>query len=146
MAQYGGSFLEASVGPPLRRLCMDKIAIEVDPVRSGKSARNTEKNVEQLVYWCQEFWNCIYDARTQCPQYVLVAFSVQNDSSLRSAVKCDGYLSTSANLSSNGAELASIITGSFRGKVCLRSASCGLSSLRSCIRIYSDFGQVRTQL
>ncbi|EED79572.1 predicted protein [Postia placenta Mad-698-R] len=67
MAQYGGSFLEASVGPPLRRLCMDKIAIEVDPVRSGKSARNTEKNVEQLVYWCQEFWNCIYDARTQCP-------------------------------------------------------------------------------
>lgn len=67
MAWYGASFLEASVGSTIRRLCADKVAIEVDPVRSGKGAKSTEKSVELLVYWCQEFWTSIYDARTQCP-------------------------------------------------------------------------------
>ncbi|EPT04342.1 hypothetical protein FOMPIDRAFT_43939 [Fomitopsis schrenkii] len=67
MARYGGAFLEASVGGPIRRVCNDKIAIEVDPVRSGKGARSTEKNVEALVYWCQEFWSSIYEARHECP-------------------------------------------------------------------------------
>ncbi|TFY69240.1 hypothetical protein EVJ58_g517 [Rhodofomes roseus] len=67
MARYGSAFLEASVGAPVRRVCTDKIAIEVDPLRSGKGARSTEKNVEALVYWCQEFWNSIYEARHECP-------------------------------------------------------------------------------
>ncbi|PCH33643.1 Rho GTPase activation protein [Wolfiporia cocos MD-104 SS10] len=67
MSWYGAAFLEASVGLSIRRLCSDKVAIEVDPVRSGKGARSTEKSVELLVYWCQEFWTCIYEARKQCP-------------------------------------------------------------------------------
>lgn len=73
MARYGGAFLEASVGGPVKRVCNDKVAIEVDPVRSGKGARSTEKNVEALVYWCQEFWNSIYEARHECPPYVVAA-------------------------------------------------------------------------
>ena len=68
MSWYGMAFLEASVGAPIRRLCSDKVAIEVDPMRIGKTGRAVEKNVELLVYWCQEFWGSIYDARRQCPQ------------------------------------------------------------------------------
>ncbi|KAI0961569.1 hypothetical protein AcV7_000640 [Taiwanofungus camphoratus] len=67
MSWYGASFLEASIGPTIRRLCAEKVAIEVDPARSGKGAKSTEKSVELLVHWCQELWTCIYDARRECP-------------------------------------------------------------------------------
>jgi hypothetical protein len=68
MVWHGKAFLEASIGNVLRRLCHDKVAIEVDPVRSGKSVKEIEKGVELLVYWCQEFWQQIYSARFECPQ------------------------------------------------------------------------------
>ncbi|EJF66706.1 Rho GTPase activation protein [Dichomitus squalens LYAD-421 SS1] len=67
MSWYGMAFLEASVGTSIRRLCSEKVAIEVDPVRIGKGGRAVEKNVELLVTWCHEFWDGIYDARRQCP-------------------------------------------------------------------------------
>ncbi|KAI0335260.1 Rho GTPase activation protein [Cubamyces sp. BRFM 1775] len=67
MSWYGMSFLESSVGPTIRRLCAEKVAIEVDPVRIGKGPKAIEKNVELLVSWCREFWDHIYEARTQCP-------------------------------------------------------------------------------
>lgn len=72
MSWYGASFLEASIGPTIRRLCAEKVAIEVDPARSGKGAKSTEKSVELLVHWCQELWTCIYDARRECPPYVII--------------------------------------------------------------------------
>ncbi|KAF9015162.1 Rho GTPase activation protein [Cyathus striatus] len=68
MAWYGKAFLEASIGPVLRRLCADRVTIEVDPARSGKNGKGVERNVELLVCWCQEFWNQIYSVRSQCPQ------------------------------------------------------------------------------
>ncbi|GBE77946.1 Rho GTPase activation protein [Sparassis crispa] len=67
MSWYGASFLEASIGPAVRRICGEKITIEVDPARGGKGMRGVEKSVDVLVYWCQEFWAGIYDARRQCP-------------------------------------------------------------------------------
>ncbi|KAF7339472.1 Elongation of fatty acids protein [Mycena sanguinolenta] len=67
MNWYGKAFLEASIGSVLRRLCGEKIAIEVDPVRSGKGTKDVEKNLDLLIYWCQEFWNQIYSVRTECP-------------------------------------------------------------------------------
>ncbi|KAH9944375.1 Rho GTPase activation protein [Epithele typhae] len=67
MSWYGMPFLEASIGASIRRLCSEKVAIEVDPVRIGKTGRAVEKNVELLVVWCQEFWDRIYDARRLCP-------------------------------------------------------------------------------
>ncbi|KAI0778198.1 Rho GTPase activation protein [Trametes elegans] len=67
MSWYGMPFLEASVGATIRRLCSEKVAIEVDPVRIGKGPKAIEKNVELLVVWCREFWDQIYAARTQCP-------------------------------------------------------------------------------
>ncbi|EGO03980.1 hypothetical protein SERLA73DRAFT_40923, partial [Serpula lacrymans var. lacrymans S7.3] len=67
MAFYGKAFLEASIGSSIRRLCSEKIAIEVDPARSGKSTKDTERDVELLIYWCKEFWNQIYAVRNECP-------------------------------------------------------------------------------
>ncbi|KDR84991.1 hypothetical protein GALMADRAFT_233525 [Galerina marginata CBS 339.88] len=74
MTWYGKSFLEASIGTVLRRLCAEKVAIEVDPMRSGKSTRDVEKNVEQLIYWCHEFWNQIYSVRAECPNEMRMLF------------------------------------------------------------------------
>lgn len=70
MGWYGKAFLEASIGPVIRRLCMEKVAIEVDPIRSGKGAKDVERNVDQLIHWCKEFWNQIYLTRAECPQSV----------------------------------------------------------------------------
>ncbi|KAI0348064.1 Rho GTPase activation protein [Trametopsis cervina] len=67
MASHGSAFLEASLGTILRRICTDRIAIETDQIRSRKTGRNLERNVELLVYWCQETLKCIYAARKQCP-------------------------------------------------------------------------------
>ena len=78
MSWFGKPFLEASIGNVLRRLCTEKIAIEVDPVRSGKGAKAVERNVERLIYWCQEFWNQIYSVRTACPKFVCPVISCLN--------------------------------------------------------------------
>ncbi|KAJ7071030.1 GTPase activating protein [Mycena amicta] len=67
MSWYGKAFLEASIGQVLRRLCAEKVAIEVDPVRSGKGTKDVERNLELLIHWCHEFWNQIYSVRTECP-------------------------------------------------------------------------------
>ncbi|KIK93739.1 hypothetical protein PAXRUDRAFT_144401 [Paxillus rubicundulus Ve08.2h10] len=67
MAFYGRAFLEASIGKVIRQLCFEKIAIEVDPNRSGKSAKDVERGVEQLVEWCQAIWDSIYANRGNCP-------------------------------------------------------------------------------
>jgi len=68
MKRYGKTFLELSIGVIIRRICAEKVAIEVDPMRSGKGTRDVEKNMEQLRHWCQEFWKQIYSVRTQCPK------------------------------------------------------------------------------
>ncbi|KAK0208207.1 GTPase activating protein [Desarmillaria ectypa] len=67
MTWYGKAFLEASIGSVLRKLCQEKVAIEVDPVRSGKSAKDIERNVDLLIAWCRKFWDQIYSVRGECP-------------------------------------------------------------------------------
>ncbi|TFY80721.1 hypothetical protein EWM64_g3290 [Hericium alpestre] len=74
MAWYGKAFLEASVGSTIRRLCAENVTIEVDPVRSGKSVKDIERNVDVLVYWCQEMWNQIYSVRAECPNEMRLLF------------------------------------------------------------------------
>jgi len=76
MTWFGKPFLEASIGSVLRRLCAEKVAIEVDPMRSGKSTKDVERNVEHLIYWCQEFWNQIYSVRAACPKFVCLIFHI----------------------------------------------------------------------
>lgn len=72
MAFYGRGFLEASIGEIIRQIYSEKIAIEVDPNRSSKNAKDVERGVELLVEWCQTIWDSIYFHRGDCPQYVLV--------------------------------------------------------------------------
>ncbi|KAH9023755.1 Rho GTPase activation protein [Lactarius hengduanensis] len=57
MGWYGRNFLEASVGLTIRRLCVENVAIEVDPLRNAKGAKDIERNVDLLVY----------SVRQQCP-------------------------------------------------------------------------------
>ena len=78
MNWFGKPFLEASIGNVLRRLCTEKISIEVDPVRSGKGTKDVERNVEHLIHWCQEFWNQIYSVRATCPKFVYFHISCLN--------------------------------------------------------------------
>ncbi|KAH8997302.1 Rho GTPase activation protein [Lactarius akahatsu] len=67
MGWYGRNFLEASVGLTIRRLCVENVAIEVDPLRNAKGAKDIERNVDLLVFWCKEIWEQVYSVRQQCP-------------------------------------------------------------------------------
>jgi hypothetical protein len=67
MGWYGKNFLEASVGLTIRRLCLENVSIEVDPLRNPKGPKDVERNVDLLVFWCREIWEQIYSMRQQCP-------------------------------------------------------------------------------
>ncbi|KAI0033182.1 Rho GTPase activation protein, partial [Vararia minispora EC-137] len=66
MGWYGRLFLEQSLGNSIRRLCMEGVAIEVDPARTN--AKDAERDVERLRSWCADIWKDIYGARAQCPE------------------------------------------------------------------------------
>ena len=81
MRFYGRSFLGASIGSVIRRLCNERVEIELDPVsvamlkrdqgRSRASGRTDRDDIvdatKTLGYWCNEFWSQIYNVRTECP-------------------------------------------------------------------------------
>ncbi|KAJ3779232.1 GTPase activating protein [Lentinula raphanica] len=75
MKYYGKAFLQASVGPVIKRLITEKVAIEVDPMRTPKGAKEAEKGLELLVNWCQEFWKQINSVREECPPEMRRLFS-----------------------------------------------------------------------
>jgi len=69
MAHYGKAFLEASIGPVLRRLLSQKVTIERETQGSNRGAKDKDdKNSALLIYWCKEFWDGIYATRGQCPE------------------------------------------------------------------------------
>lgn len=74
MNWYGKGYLEASVGSVVRRIINEKVAIEVDPIRSARASKDQEKkgqkDQERLIFWCGEVWNSIYNARGECPRCV----------------------------------------------------------------------------
>lgn len=67
MAWYGKPFLESSVGSVIRRICVERVSIEVDPSKTSTPTQDLDKNVDILVNWCQEMWDSIYRARSECP-------------------------------------------------------------------------------
>ena len=77
MRFYGRSFLDASVGPVIRRLCNERIEIKLDPSSHAMSLdqerpRSSGRDIavdatKTLGYWCNEIWSQIYYARTECP-------------------------------------------------------------------------------
>ena len=74
MAWYGKPFLESSVGSVIRRICVERVTIEVDPSRTPRPDRDVEKNVEVLIQWCQELWESIYRSRSECPPEMRTLF------------------------------------------------------------------------
>lgn len=66
----GADFLEASIGEPLRRLCADKVELELDPLRlkPGIKEKDLVQQAQALTAWVTIFWDSIYAARPMCPQ------------------------------------------------------------------------------
>ncbi|KAM0791284.1 hypothetical protein ACM66B_005758 [Microbotryomycetes sp. NB124-2] len=69
MRLVGSEFLEASIGEPVRRICKEQVAIEIDPakMKTGVKEKEVMHNLHELHEWCIVVWNAIYDARQQCP-------------------------------------------------------------------------------
>ncbi|KAH9443284.1 hypothetical protein Pst134EB_027631 [Puccinia striiformis f. sp. tritici] len=73
MRIVGRSFLESSVGVVIRRICMSKIELEIDPskLKSSLSSHQKEKivneNVKELKKIANEIWQTMYLNRSKCP-------------------------------------------------------------------------------
>jgi hypothetical protein len=65
----GSEFLEASIGEPVRRLCAERLEIEIDPsrVKGNTSDRAMLDQVSELQKWTGKVWNQIYASRQRCP-------------------------------------------------------------------------------
>ena len=66
----GAEYLELSIGEPVRRLCAEKVEIEIDPskMKSGVREKDINNNVNTLREWTTEVWNRMYSAREKCPK------------------------------------------------------------------------------
>ncbi|POW00713.1 hypothetical protein PSHT_12873 [Puccinia striiformis] len=73
MRILGRSFLESSVGPTIRRICMAKIDFEIDPskLKPSLSTHQKEKivheNSKELKKIANEIWQTMYINRSKCP-------------------------------------------------------------------------------
>ena len=65
---FGRPFLEASIGSVVRRMCAERVMIEIDVSKLPKGTRDLDSNVKTLVYWCEQMWNGIWKCRGDCPQ------------------------------------------------------------------------------
>ncbi|GAA6054276.1 hypothetical protein JCM3770_005155 [Rhodotorula araucariae] len=65
----GAEYLDASVGETIRRICAEKVEIEIDPIKLKPGTRDKElqANVTLLHEWTLTLWNSIYAAREKCP-------------------------------------------------------------------------------
>ncbi|BGP08329.1 hypothetical protein JCM10049v2_004176 [Rhodotorula toruloides] len=65
----GAEYLDASIGNVIRRICADKVEIEIDPmkVKPGTKDKDLLANTHALHEWTLTLWNSIYDAREKCP-------------------------------------------------------------------------------
>lgn len=66
MRSVGSDYLDNTVGPVLRRLCEERIFIEIDPSRLDHRS-SLHENVRNLETWCDAVWSSIYNSRHSCP-------------------------------------------------------------------------------
>lgn len=142
MATRGSAFLEASVGPVIHRLCSEKVAIDVDGARTGRSAKYIERNIDLLVHWCQEFWKSISEARDSCPESAPFPVFCSHALVDIQPGTCGQYLPTYAGLSRPDTMSARIGYQTCRGKGCPLLSSFDSLCPPSCIRIITVSGQV----
>jgi ATP-dependent Lon protease len=71
----GVDYLEASIGEVVRKLCSDKVDLELDPARmkSGVKEKEIAQQSHLLTSWATVIWNSIYEARQRCPRLVIVS-------------------------------------------------------------------------
>ncbi|KAA1076890.1 hypothetical protein PGT21_023089 [Puccinia graminis f. sp. tritici] len=73
MRIVGSSFLESSVGAVIRRICMAKAELEIDPskLKTSLSSHHKEKivneNAKELKRLSSEIWQSMYINRSKCP-------------------------------------------------------------------------------
>lgn len=84
MRWYGRGWLNESLGQVVRRLVAEKVQVETDPTKMEKKsgrdglalsdgsglAKDLDANVRALVYWCEQIWTSVVNARGQCPKWV----------------------------------------------------------------------------
>jgi hypothetical protein len=68
----GRSFLESSVGPVIRRICMTKVVLKIDPAKLKSSlvpseGENNQRERQELKKVANEIWQSIYINRSRCP-------------------------------------------------------------------------------
>lgn len=66
----GAEYLDASIGDVVRRICADKVEIEIDPLklRAGAKEKEIVRNTSALQEWTKKLWDAIYRARGKCPR------------------------------------------------------------------------------
>lgn len=66
----GAEYLDASIGDVVRRICADKVEIEIDPLklRAGAKEKEILRNMSALQDWTKKLWDAIYRARGKCPR------------------------------------------------------------------------------
>ncbi|KAG8874193.1 hypothetical protein FRB97_006080 [Tulasnella sp. 331] len=94
MACYGKAWLEESIGKVVRRLVAENVQVVVDlsslerrakaaatgkdgpqgPVELTNTVKELEANVKTLIYWFQEIWTSILNARGDCPNELRLLF------------------------------------------------------------------------
>ena len=136
MAWYGKSFLEASIGVSIRRLCLDNVSIEVDPLRNAKGPKDVERNVDLLLYWCREIWEQIYSVRQQCPKYA--SFVCRSIFPHSESVRCANCSSAFGSWwrSSIRRSTAQALIANYHGNASQRSVFFGSLCRLSFIRIF----------
>ncbi|GAA5869722.1 hypothetical protein JCM3774_003832 [Rhodotorula dairenensis] len=73
----GAEYLDASIGEVVRRICEDKVEIEIDPlkVRPSVKEKETLRNMRELQEWTKRLWDAISRARGKCPRDLRLIFS-----------------------------------------------------------------------
>lgn len=63
----GSDFLESAIGRIVRKICDERVEIEIDPSKVADREKISE-NVRELQRWTSAVWEAIYNARHQCPR------------------------------------------------------------------------------
>lgn len=69
MRLVGHAWLDRSIGDVIRRICLAKVEVEIDPQRLKSSGREKalHENAKILTQWATSVWQGIYDSRSMCP-------------------------------------------------------------------------------
>lgn len=71
MRIIGADWLESSIGDVIRRICQERIEVEIDPSKIPGAERDKniqDQHVAALQVWTSQVWDAIYISRHRCPR------------------------------------------------------------------------------